>query len=152
LARHHHNAGIVTPEPLTADAWLWRKAPGGKIRQSPSAEQSIRSSGFSLLAARSGLRLSTPRGSIHSGAKIPGKAFWSLMDAWHVPDAQAPDLIGYPGKLGRDGKRPRSRQQAKLLAYLLEIDQALRAVDQDPGVWLHLEQRGARSRVGCRWS
>jgi hypothetical protein len=77
---------------------------------------------------------------------MTGQMFWRLMDAWHVPDAQALELIGYPGKLGRDGKRPRFRlttRQAKLLGYLLEIDHALRAVNLDPAVWLHRKQRGA---------
>jgi hypothetical protein len=77
---------------------------------------------------------------------MTGKSFWSLMDAWHVPDAQALELISFPGKLGRNGKRPRFRlttRQAKLLGCLLEIDQALRVIDLDPVVWLHHKQRGA---------
>ena len=68
------------------------------------------------------------------------------MDAWHVADAQALELIGYPGKLGRDGKRPRFRLttlQAKRLGFLLEIDRALRAINLDPIVWIHRKQRGA---------
>jgi hypothetical protein len=92
-----------------------------------------------------------PSPPVHEGGPVnarrtmmTGKTFWSLMDAWHVPDAQALELIGYPGKLGRDGKRPRFRlttRQAKL--YLLEIDHALRAINLDPAVWLHRKQRGA---------
>jgi hypothetical protein len=77
---------------------------------------------------------------------MTGGAFWRLMDAWHVPDAQALELISFPGKLGRNGKRPRFRlttRQAKRLGYQLEIDQVLRAIDLDPVVWLHRKQRGA---------
>ena len=75
-----------------------------------------------------------------------GKAFWALMAAWRVADAEALELIGFPGKLGRDGKRPRFRlttRQAKALGFLQEIDQALRAINQDPVGWLHRKQRSA---------
>jgi hypothetical protein len=94
-----------------------------------------------------------PSPPVHEGGPVnarrtmmTGKTFWSLMDAWHVPDAQALELISFPGKLGRNGKRPRFRlttRQAKLLGCLLEIDQALRVIDLDPVVWLHHKQRGA---------
>jgi hypothetical protein len=59
-----------------------------------------------------------------------GKVFWSLIDAWNVRDSQALELIGYPGKLGRNSKRPRFRltaRQTKVLGFLLENDEAFRA-------------------------
>ncbi len=70
---------------------------------------------------------------------ITAKTLWAPTESWGVPDAQALELIDYPGKIGREGKRPRFRlspRQQKALAYLLEIDQALRAVRGEPGPWL----------------
>jgi hypothetical protein len=41
-----------------------------------------------------------------SGRVLSGPQFWEVMARWHVPDALALDLIGFPGKIGASGKRP----------------------------------------------
>jgi hypothetical protein len=69
--------------------------------------------------------------------------FWQLLDRWGVPDAGALDLIGFAGKVGKSGKRPRFRfspHQKRLTAYLAEIDAALTAAGQDP-TWLSLKSQ-----------
>lgn len=61
------------------------------------------------------------------------------MAHWRVPDATALELIEFPGKLGKEGKRPRFRfttRQQRTTSYLPEIDAALAAAGKDPG-WLH---------------
>jgi hypothetical protein len=72
-------------------------------------------------------------------------AFWSLMERWKLPDSVALDLIEFPGKLGKSGKRPRFRlntKQARLVAYLLEVEGALAAIGHDHA-WLRRPIRGA---------
>ena len=62
-----------------------------------------------------------------SRASANTKAFWTLMQEWGVPDDQALELIGFAGKIGKSGKRPRFRlstSQVKTLEWLLEIDRA----------------------------
>jgi hypothetical protein len=61
------------------------------------------------------------------------------MQRWHVPDATALELIEFPGKLGKEGKRPRFRfttRQQRITSYLPEIDAALAAAGRDQA-WLH---------------
>ncbi len=61
------------------------------------------------------------------------------MTAWGIPDRQALELIGFPGKVGKSGTRPRFRlntKQTRLVSYLQEIQAALAAVDRD-AAWLH---------------
>ncbi|MGA9866828.1 MAG: hypothetical protein WBQ75_10365 [Acetobacteraceae bacterium] len=68
------------------------------------------------------------------------------MDRWGVPDLAALGLIGFPGKLGRTGKRPRFRlttKQTETLGFLLEIDRVARAAGIDDGAWLQRAQRTA---------
>jgi len=68
------------------------------------------------------------------------------MESWRVPDALALELIGFAGKLGRDGKRPRFRlstRQVKTLGYLEEIDHTARILHGDVGRWLRRRQRAA---------
>jgi hypothetical protein len=53
------------------------------------------------------------------------------MERWKVSDAEALDLIAFPGKPGKSGNRPRFRfitKQARLVSHLLEVDGALAAV------------------------
>ncbi len=43
------------------------------------------------------------------------------MERWRVPDAIALELIEFPGKLGKEGKRPRFRfttRQQRIASYL----------------------------------
>ena len=71
---------------------------------------------------RSPIEARPRRGSISS------TAFWSLMDKWRVPDAQALDLIGHPGGLTKKGTRPRFKltgDEVEMLRGLQEIDAAL---------------------------
>jgi hypothetical protein len=78
-------------------------------------------------------------------ARSPSAAFWSLMERWNMPDAEALELIEFPGKVGKSGKRPRFRfitKQRRLVSYLLEIDGALGAVGYNVA-WLHRRLRGA---------
>ena len=56
------------------------------------------------------------------------------MERWRVPDAIALELIEFPGKLGKEGKRPRFRfttRQKRITSYLPEIDAALMAAGKD---------------------
>lgn len=75
------------------------------------------------------------------GRTLSARQFWDLMQRWGIADAVALDLIGYPGKLGASGKRPRFRfstRQQRITSYLPEIDAALAAAGKRPA-WL---QRG----------
>jgi hypothetical protein len=65
--------------------------------------------------------------------------FWSLIDRWHVPDAQALELVSYEGKLPDTGKRPRfklSPDQERIVSTLVEIDNALTTAGLDAS-WLN---------------
>jgi hypothetical protein len=67
------------------------------------------------------------------------------MERWRVPDATALELIEFPGKLGKEGKRPRFRfttHQQRITSYLPEIGAALMAAGKDPA-WLHRKIQGA---------
>ena len=73
------------------------------------------------------------------------RTFWDAVDRLQIPDAAALDLIGYPGKIGTSAKRPRFRlmtRQARLAAYLPEIEAALEAAGQAPA-WLRRRNRAA---------
>jgi hypothetical protein len=62
-----------------------------------------------------------------------------------VPDEAALELIEFPGKLGKSGKRPRFRfttRQKRITSYLLEIDAALAAAGKDQA-WLHRKIQAA---------
>jgi hypothetical protein len=81
-----------------------------------------------------------------SRASANTKAFWSLMEEWGVPDATALELIGFSGKLGKSGKRPRFRlntQQVQLLEYLQELGRAADIAAGGASAWLNHRQRGA---------
>ena len=61
------------------------------------------------------------------------------MERWKIPDATALELIEFPGKLGKEGKRPRFRfttRQQRITSYLPEIDAALAAAGKEIA-WLH---------------
>jgi hypothetical protein len=76
-----------------------------------------------------------------SGRVLSARQFWDLMERWRIPDATALELIEFPGKLGKEGKRPRFRftsRQQRITSYLPEIDEALEATGQDQA-WLHRE-------------
>jgi hypothetical protein len=76
---------------------------------------------------------------------MSSRAFWEIVDRLQIPDAAALDLIGYPGKIGPSGKRPRFRlttRQTRLASYLIEIEAALLASDQTPK-WLQRRNRSA---------
>lgn len=77
------------------------------------------------------------------------RQFWDLMQRWKVPDASALELIGYAGKIGRSGTRPRFRflpahQQAA--DFMTEIDNALTATGESVE-WLHRRNRGLGRRT-----
>jgi hypothetical protein len=79
------------------------------------------------------------------GRVLSSPQFWELMERWRVPDATALELIEFPGKLGKEGKRPRFRfttHQRRITSYLPEIDAALMAAGKD-SAWLHRRIRGA---------
>ena len=68
------------------------------------------------------------------------------MQEWGVPDDQALELIGFPGKIGKSGKRPRFRlstSQVKTLEWLLEIDRAAGPTHGNAGAWLRRRARSA---------
>jgi hypothetical protein len=73
------------------------------------------------------------------GRVLSASQFWDLMERWHVSDATALELIEFPGKLGKEGKRPRFRfttRQQRITSYLPEIEAALMASGKDQA-WLH---------------
>jgi hypothetical protein len=80
-----------------------------------------------------------------SGRVLSSAQFWALMEQWKVPDAVALDLIQFPGKPGKSGKRPRFRfttKQGRLTSYMAEIDVVIAAAGRDPA-WLHRKSRSA---------
>lgn len=90
-------------------------------------------------------QLSPTPSAVPSRAAASTKAFWQLMQSWNVPDATALELIRFPGKPGRSGKRPRFRldtSQIRMLAYLQEIDRAVRVLHGEPAHWLNRPQKG----------
>lgn len=79
------------------------------------------------------------------GRVLSSRQFWELMERWHVPDATALELIGFSGKIGAAGKRPRFRfstRQLRATAYLAEIDRVLCTLEQEPS-WLQRRIRSA---------
>jgi hypothetical protein len=67
------------------------------------------------------------------------------MERWSVPGPTALALIGYPGKIGASGRRPRFRfttRQQRVTSYLAEIDAAVAAAGKDQA-WLHRRIQGA---------
>ena len=76
---------------------------------------------------------------------MTSRAFWQAVDRLQVPDADALELIGYPGKIGPSGKRPRFRlttHQTRLAGYLPVIETALEAAGLTPA-WLLQRNRAA---------
>ena len=72
-------------------------------------------------------------------AGVSSKLFWSLVDRWQVPDAEALVLLGHEGGLTKRGTRPRftlAPEEAHRLANLLAIDRLLTDVEGEPGPWL----------------
>jgi len=79
------------------------------------------------------------------GRVLSSRQFWDILERWRVPDVIALELIEFPGKLGKEGKRPRFRfttRQQRITSYLLEIDTALAAAGGDQ-TWLHRKIQGA---------
>jgi hypothetical protein len=79
------------------------------------------------------------------GRAVSSRQFWDIMERWRVPDAVALELIEFPGKLGKEGKRPRFRfttRQHRIASYLSEIDAVLSATGNDQ-TWLHRKTPGA---------
>jgi hypothetical protein len=63
-------------------------------------------------------------GSDRGGQFLSSGQFRELMERWQVPDQVALDLIGYGGKSGRSGKRPRFRfitRQQRITECLIAI-------------------------------
>jgi hypothetical protein len=79
------------------------------------------------------------------GRVLSAREFWDQMEQWRVPDDVALELIEFPGKLGKAGKRPRFRfttRQKRITSYLPEIDAALTAAGKDHA-WLHRKIQAA---------
>jgi hypothetical protein len=79
------------------------------------------------------------------GPSLAAKPFWALMERWKVADADALQLIGFAGKIGKSGKRPRFRflpAHKRATVFLVEIDIALEASGQS-NEWLHRKIRAA---------
>lgn len=69
--------------------------------------------------------------------------FWRLMDRLGIPDADALNLISYPGKLPSSGTRPRFRlttRQTRQANALADVVTALEAVGETPA-WLRQRNR-----------
>ncbi len=65
------------------------------------------------------------------------------MERWRVAAPVALDLIGFAGKIGKSGKRPRFRflpHYQRVTTYLAEIDAALTTIGND-GTWLVRKHR-----------
>lgn len=78
------------------------------------------------------------------GRVLSAPQFWALMEKWRVSDPVALDLIAFPGKMPRTGKRPRFRllsSQQRLTGYLAAVDDALEAAGYD-SAWLHRKAKG----------
>jgi antitoxin Xre/MbcA/ParS-like protein len=77
------------------------------------------------------------------------RQFWDLMERWNVPGSVALELIGFAGKIGKFGKRPRFRfLPAHQQAADFKIDTALASAGA--GVdWLHTKMRvlGGRTPI-----
>ena len=74
------------------------------------------------------------------------------MDRWDVSNDQALELVGYEGKLPTAERRPHFRlstEQARVVATLLEVDNALAAAGLDPA-WL--QASGPERGRGPRWT
>lgn len=79
------------------------------------------------------------------GRVLSARQFWELMERWGVPDATALELIGFSGKIGASGKRPRFKfgtRQQRITSYLREIDAALASAGKDSS-WLQRRIREA---------
>jgi hypothetical protein len=86
---------------------------------------------------------------------VSSRAFWELVDRLQIPDANALEVIGYPGKIGTTGKRPRFRlstRQTKLALHLPGIEAALQAIGEPPS-WLRRRNRSApfSGRAPLEW-
>jgi hypothetical protein len=71
------------------------------------------------------------------------------MSRWGVADAVALELIGFAGKIGKSGKRPRFRfgpRHKRVTVFLAEIDTALQASGTSPA-WLHTKDRSGTSPI-----
>jgi hypothetical protein len=90
------------------------------------------------------------------GPSLTTTQFWALMERSQVADTDALQLqlIGFAGKIGKSGKRPRFRflpVHQRATAYL-EIDTALQTVGQSAD-WLRKKIGGAPfKRAGRRLS
>jgi hypothetical protein len=75
------------------------------------------------------------------------------MERWKVSDAEALDLITFPGKPGKSGNRPRFRfitKQARLVSYLLEVMSRLpRSTTPKPSCTGRSEPRRFRDALRC---
>ena len=83
------------------------------------------------------------------GRVLSPRQFWDIMERWHIPDAIALELIEFPGKLGKEGKRPRFRfttRQQRIASYLPEIDTVL-AITGNDQTWLHRKIQGGAQRL-----
>ena len=75
---------------------------------------------------------------------MTSRAFWQAVDRLQVPDADALELIGYPGKIGPSGKRPRFRlttHQTRIAGHLPK-SRHLEAAGLTPA-WLLQRNRAA---------
>jgi hypothetical protein len=82
------------------------------------------------------------------GPVLSAPDFWALMERWRISDPVALELIQYPGKMPRSGKRPRFRllsSQQRLTSYLAELEAALAAAGHQPE-WLHRKSRAFAGR------
>ena len=81
-----------------------------------------------------------------SRASANAKTFWRLMAEWEVSDEQALVLIGFDGRIGKSGKRPRFRlstSQVRILEWLLEVSRVVGTMHGDAGTWLHRRNRSS---------
>jgi hypothetical protein len=82
---------------------------------------------------------------VPASGTMSSRTFWHLVDRLYLTDAEGLELIGYAGKIGGSGKRPRFRlstRQTHLASYLSAIAAALQSIGEEPA-WLHRRNRAA---------
>jgi hypothetical protein len=85
------------------------------------------------------------QGTLRHDAMMSSTEFWRLIDRLGIPDTDALNLIGYPGKPPASGRRPRFRltmRQTRTANALAKGGMALEAVGET-SAWLRQRNRSA---------
>ena len=105
--------------------------------------------GTGVCSVRGSAKLGSEQAAL--AATTTSRAFWQAVDRLQIPDADALELIGYPGKIGSSGKRPRFRlttHQTRIAGYLSEIEATLENAGLDYSLADSAEPSSHRSPIG----